>query len=414
MTKSDSPFFNLVPPEEARQLLLSRIPAISDVERLPAGQAMGRVLAADVISPQDLPTFRRSTVDGYAVQAADTFGASDSLPAYLQVVGEIPMGQAAQIDIGKGQTAEVHTGGMLPDSADAVVMIENTQPAGEHEIEVRRAAAPKENVIDVGEDISSGTPILRQGHILREQDIGGLLALGIVEVDVVRKPRLAVFSTGDEIIDPAQSPQIGQIRDINSTTVAALAAKAGAQADRLGILPDDFDTIYERVKAAYDEGYDMLVLSAGSSVSVRDVTAQVFDQLGEPGVLVHGIATKPGKPTIMGLAGRVPLMGLPGNPVSAFVQFVMNGQPILYTLQGTLPPRRLRTQARLSVNLASVAGREDYVPARLSDDPAGLIAEPIFFKSNLIFKLVEAEGLIRVPLNKTGLEAGDWAEVILF
>lgn len=407
-------FFTLVSPNEARARILEQVSSLGEVETVATHQAVGRTLAADVASPQVLPEFRRSSMDGYAVRAQDTFGASESLPAYLKLAGEVPMGRAAEVDAAPGAAVLVHTGGMIPDSADAVVMIENTQLVGQEEIEVRRPVAPGENTIQIGEDIAPGDPILASGHILRSQDIGGLLAVGIDRVTVARRPRVAVFATGDEVIEPHRPTQPGQVRDINSYTVSALAEDAGAEAVRGGILPDDFHALLASARRALDNGADMLVLSAGSSVSVRDMTADVFNRLGEPGVLVHGIATRPGKPTILGVAGGVPLMGLPGNPVSAFVQFMVIGLPIIYCLLGAIPPKRRSMRARLAANVASAAGREDYLPCTLAERDGDLWAEPIFFKSNLIFTLVKADGLLVIPLDKTGLEAGEWVQVLWF
>jgi molybdopterin molybdotransferase len=404
-------FFSLIPPDEARARILAHVQPLGETETVPLMEALERALAAEITSPQALPEFRRSTVDGFAVRARDTFGASESLPAYLRLVGEVPMGQAAGLEVGPGELVTVHTGGNVPPGADAVVMIENTQASGPDEIEVRRPVAEGENVILPGEDIHTGDLILPAGHILREQDLGGLAAVGITQVTVARRPRVVIFATGDEVIPPDQPTRPGQVRDINSLTVAALAEQAGAVAVRGGILPDSFDVIYARVSEAIAQGADMVVLSAGSSVSVRDVTADVFNQLGEPGVLVHGIATRPGKPTILGIARGIPLVGLPGNPVSAFVQFLMVCTPVIYRLQGATPPRGLTVRVPLAANVASAAGREDYVPARLVEREGGLVAEPIFFKSNLIFTLVKADGLLKIPLNATGLEAGEIVEV---
>jgi molybdopterin molybdotransferase len=405
-------FFTLASPDEARARILAHVRPIGESESVPTEEAVGRVLATDVTSPQALPEFRRSTVDGYAVRARDTFGASESLPAYLRLAGEVPMGRPAEIDVPPGALVLVHTGGMIPPSANAVVMIEHTQTVSPDEIEVRRPVAPGENIIQIGEDITPGELILPAGHRLRAQDIGGLLAVGMTWVTVARGPRVVIFATGDEVIPPNGQTQPGQVRDINSYTIAVLAEQAGAETVRGGILPDQFEVLLARSQAALAEGADMLVLSAGSSVSVRDMTSDVFNRLGEPGVLVHGIATRPGKPTILGAAGNVPLIGLPGNPVSAFVQFMRVAVPVIYRLQGAEPPAPLPIRARLTANVASSAGREDYIPARLSEREGELWAEPIFFKSNLIFTLVKADGLIKVPLNKTGLQAGEWAEVI--
>jgi molybdopterin molybdotransferase len=407
-------FFTLVPPEDARARILERVQPLGEVEEVPTYDAVGRVLAEDATSSQVLPDFRRSTVDGYAVQARDTFGASGTLPAYLTLIGEVAMGRETDLRVEPSTTAIVHTGGMVPEGADAVVMVEHTQRAREDEVEILGRVAPGENVIQVGEDIAPGDLILPAGHRLRAQDVGGLLAVGITRLRVARQPRVAIFATGDEVIPPDQSTRPGQVRDINSYTVAALVERAGGIALRGGILPDDYEQLLGRARQALDEGADMLVLSAGSSVSARDMTSRVFDELGEPGVLVHGIATKPGKPTILAMSGERPLMGLPGNPVSAFVQFMLVGLPVVYRLGGTTPPRRFKLQARLATNVASVAGREDYVPTKLIERDGDLWAEPIFFKSNLIFTLVQADGLLKVPLDKTGLEADTLVEVLLF
>jgi molybdopterin molybdotransferase len=269
-------------------------------------------------------------------------------------------------------------------------------------------------VLQVGEDVQPGAEILPAGHILRPQDIGGLLALGILTVDVVRRPRVGILATGDEVVAPEESTAPGQIRDINSYTVAGLVEQAGGVAVLGGIVPDNFAAL-ETAAANLLAETDMLVMSAGSSVSVRDMTVQVIDGLGEPGVLLHGVATRPGKPTIVGVVNGKPVLGLPGNPVSAMVQFDMFGVPAIYQLLGVKKvPRRGLVWAQLSQNIASESGREDYVPARLENSTEGLRAIPVFGKSNLIYTLVNADGLIKVPLNKGGLLAGEWVQVRLF
>jgi molybdopterin molybdotransferase len=428
-------FFNVLPPDEARELLFRHLTVVLPSETLPAHQANGRVLATAVSAPHALPQFRRSTMDGYAVRAADTFGASESLPAFLQVVGEVPMGQSAEVRLGVGQAAIVHTGGMIPDTADAVVQIEHTQmvsgsqlsvigdkspisslksPEFPFEIEVLKSVGVGQNVLQVGEDVQLGAEILPAGHQLRPQDVGGLLALGITAVAIVRRPRVGILATGDEVIHPEKSAGPGQIRDINSYTVAGLVEQAGGVPVLGGIVHDNF-TALETAAASLLAETDMLVMSAGSSVSVRDMTVQVIENLGKPGVLLHGVATRPGKPTIVGVVKGKPVLGLPGNPVSAMVQFDMFGVPAIYRLQGvTTMPRRGLVWAQLGQNIASESGREDYVPARLEDGADGLRAIPVFGKSNLIYTLVNADGLIIVPLNKGGLLAGDWVEVRLF
>ncbi len=413
-------FFNVLPPDEARRLFLGHIRPLADTETLPPLDALRRFTHFGIVAPHSLPTFRRSTMDGYAVRAADTHGAGESLPALLQIIGEVPMGQAAHHVLGTGQAVIVHTGGMLPDTADAVVQVEHTQIIGgpnrdqfPYEIEVGRSVASGQNVIQIGEDVATHAEILPAGSRLRPQDIGGLLALGIEQVLVARRPRVAIISTGDEIVAPDARPGPGQIRDINSYTIAGQVFQAGAEADVKGIVKDDLHALGAAASQAL-VGADMLVISAGSSVSIRDRTVEVIDALGEPGVLLHGVATRPGKPTILGVVNGKPVLGLPGNPVSAMVQFSMFGVPAIYRLQGAARVEiGERVWARLEQNVASASGREDYIPARLTDTGEELLTTPIFGKSNLIYTLVQADGLIKVPLNVGGLIAGDLVEVLL-
>ena len=412
-------FFNVLPPDQARALLFKHMTRPILTEMSPTSEALGRVTAAAVRAPHSLPAFRRSTMDGFAVRAADTFGASESLPAFLKVVAEIAMGRAAQTEIRRGEAVVVHTGGMIPASADAVVQVELTQAMDAvsdfpYEIEVFRSVGVGQNVLQVGEDVSQGAEVLRGGHLIRPQDQGGLLALGIGEVEVAQRPRVSILATGDEVVPPEAQAGPGEIRDINSYTVAGQVRQAGGVPVIGGIVPDRIDELRERAATALGDG-DMLVMSAGSSVSVRDMTVEVIDGLGTPGVLLHGVATRPGKPTIVGVVDGKPVLGLPGNPVSAMIQFDMFGTPAVYWLQGLKQrPRKGFVWARLSQNLASESGREDYVPARLEDTERGLLAVPVFGKSNLIYTLVNADGLIKVPLNKSGIPAGELVEVHLF
>jgi molybdopterin molybdotransferase len=353
-------------------------------------------------------------MDGYAVRAADTFGASESLPAYLTVVGESPMGKAPAFEIGKGQAAVIHTGGMLPRGADGVVMIERTQEARESEIEVLRAIAVGENVIQIGEDVKAGEALLPAGHRLRPQDLGGLAAAGITQVRVARRPRVSILATGDEVVPADKEPAAGQVRDVNTHSLAGLVQRAGGTPMPRGIVPDDFDTLYQAARAALD-GSDALVLSAGSSVSVRDMTSRVIDQLGKPGVLVHGVSIKPGKPTILAVCDSKPVFGLPGNPVSALVVADLFITPTLWRMQGLAQSITYRSiRARLARNVASTPGREDYVQVKLVERDGELWAEPVLGKSNLIFTLVKADGLMVVPLDANGVQEGEMVEVKVF
>lgn len=408
-------FLELLPPGRALRRLLDHLPAPDPaVETLPVAQALGRVTARGVFSPERLPAFARSTVDGYAVKARDTFGVSDSLPGYLTLVGEAPMGAQPDFAVRAGQTALIHTGGMLPEGADAVVMLEYTQAARPGEVEVLRAAAPGENLLHPGEDVEVGQAVLAAGQRLRPAEIGGLLALGIGTVQVARRPRVGILSSGDEVVPPEVTPMPGQVRDINSYSLAALVERSGGEAVLFGIVPDRAEVLEERMRAALAD-CDVVVITAGSSASTRDLTAAVIGRMGAPGVLVHGVNVKPGKPTILGVCAGKPVIGLPGNPVSALVIAGLFVRPVVERLLG-LPEGLARAcvPARLAVNLPSQAGREDFIPVRLVAEEGGYRAEPIFYKSNLIFTLAQADGLVHIPADANGLEvgAGVWVEMM--
>ncbi len=353
-------------------------------------------------------------MDGYSVCARDTFGASEVLPALLEVVGDIPAGRAPELALRLGQAAVAYTGGALAGGADAVVMTERTQPADESSIEVLRPVAPGENVVQVGEDVRPGDLLLRRRHLVRPQDIGGLLALGITDVRVVRRPRVGIVSTGDELVPPEVRPDSGQIRDINSHTVSARVLQCGGEPVLLGLEPDDYEAQLSAARVGI-ESVDVLVFSAGSSLSTRDMTAHIFGELGEPGVLVHGISIKPGKPTIVGAAQGKPLFGLPGNPVSAMVVFDLLVAPTIRVLAGMRPePARKTVRAALAEDVPSESGREDYVPVRLSCGECGTLATPVFGKSGLITTLINSDGIVQVPLNSGGLYKGETVDIHLF
>ena len=401
-------------PADALQVLLDHLSVRVRTEAIPTADALDRVLAESLVAPSSLPAFPRSTMDGYAVRAADTFGATESLPAYLSLVGESPMGCAPQVMVGPAQAGVVYTGGMILPGADAVVMIERTQKLDAGNIEVLRAVAPGENIINVGEDVRAGETLFAPGHVLRPQDLGGLMALGITRVTVAARPRVAIVSTGDEVVSPEAQPGPGQVRDVNTYTVAGLVTRAGGLPLPQGIVGDDFDELFSAARNGLDAA-DALVISAGSSVSTRDLTADVVNRLGQPGVLVHGVSVKPGKPTILGVCDGMPVIGLPGNPVSAMVMAGLFLVPVVWRLQGVVsPPERRRVTARLAHNIASVPGREDYVSVKLVEREGQLWADPVFGKSNLIYTLVKADGLLRVPLDSNGVQEGEQVEVELF
>ena len=399
---------------EALRILFEHHPAAVTVEEIATADALDRVIAENLHAGSSLPAFPRSTMDGYAVRAADTFGATETLPAYLTVSGEVPMGRAPSVTVGPAETAVVYTGGMIPAGADAVVMVERTQKLDDVTIEVLRTVAPGENIVNVGEDVVEGTLLFSPGQIVRPQDIGGLMALGITTLKVAVRPRVAIISTGDEVVAPEMPAGPGQVRDVNSYTIAGLVRRAGGTPLLKGIIRDDFAALQEAAHEALEDA-DALVISAGSSVSSRDMSAAVLDSLGSPGVLVHGVSVKPGKPTILGICSGKPVFGLPGNPVSAMVVAGLFLTPMLLRMQGVVnPPLRQRLAARLAHNIASVPGREDYIPVRLVEMEGELWAEPVFGKSNLIYTLVSADGMVRVPLDTSGLVRGAQVVVTLF
>jgi molybdopterin molybdotransferase len=409
-------FFNVMPPQQGLQTLLNRleISLPRESEYISLDESLDRITSTDIISPETLPAFPRSTVDGFSVKAIDTFGASPGLPSYLEIIGQVHMGGPPSITLNTGQTAVTYTGGMLADKADAVVMIEDTQQIDEHTIEVLRPVAIGENMVHPGEDVHGGETILLQGAIIRPQDIGALQSVGINHIKATRKPRVAILSMGDEIISSDKIPMVGQIRDVNTHTISAMISQAGGVPIRLGIARDDFDEQLKMAKSGLSEA-DILVFSAGSSVSIRDITADIINALGNPGVLVHGLSLKPGKPAIIGIVHQKPVFGLPGNPVSAMIVFDLLVRPTIYQLSGCkFPPEKQTVLAQLGANIPSAPGREDYMPVKLENTNDSLTAYPILGKSNLIYTLARADGLIQVPIDKSGLYEGDFVKVRLF
>ncbi|HYM90191.1 MAG TPA: gephyrin-like molybdotransferase Glp, partial [bacterium] len=380
-------------------------------EAIALAQAYRRVLGQDVPAPEDLPPHPRSVVDGYAVRAADTFGASEGLPAYLAVTGEVLMGQAPGHAIGLGEAVRIPTGGVLPPGADAVVMVEHTEtlPGGPpaagagsspavplEGVEVRRPVAPGENVIQPGEDICREDVVLRAGTVLRPPHIGLLAGLGVIQVCAAVPPRVAILSTGDEVVPPERTPAAGQVRDINGPALCAAVQAEGAQPVFSGIVPDRFDALLAAMRAA-KESSDLVLVSGGSSIGPRDEVSRAIDALGPPGVLVHGVAMKPGKPAVLGLCGGTPVVGLPGHPTTVLVVFHVFVREIIGRLLGRAPGPAAVVQARLTRRVASAAGRTDYLRVRLERRDGLLWATPILGKSGLISTMAAADGRAVVP-----------------
>ncbi len=376
-------------------------------------KAGGYSLAADIIAPENIPDFKRSTVDGYALIARDTFGAGEGIPAMLECAGEVIMGHPAP-SINPGQCCLVHTGGMLPEEADAVIMVEDTEAAGSL-VQCFSQVAPGENVILRGEDLKKGDPALEKGRRMRAPEIGLLASLGITAVEVHRRPRVGFFSTGDELVNYS-TPELkpGQIRDSNNPALLYLAGQAGAETRYGGILPDQFAAFLKESRAMLEK-VDLLVFSGGSSVGTRDYTARTMQELGRPGLLVEGISIQPGKPTLLASCGGKPVLGLPGHPVSALNIFKIFGVAIINRLSGRRENIfKPAVKATLGRNISSRSGRTDYVRVKLEKTAEGIKAVPVFGRSGMLRTLAEADGLMVIPPEKEGLASGEIVEVELW
>jgi molybdopterin molybdotransferase len=407
-------FFSVKTVDETMDIIDQHFAPIHAPVRISITEAVGRILAEDVYSTQQVPPFARATVDGYAVQARTVYGVSESMPAFLDITGKIQMGKGAEIPLLEGQAQYIPTGGMVPEGADSVVMIEHVEEVGEL-LNVYRQVAPGENVIHAGDDIGIGDYALAKGSRLRPQDLGLLAAIGVTEVAVYKVPIAGILSTGDEIVPQEQTELApGEIRDINSIMIGSRLQQLGAKVIYGGIVQDDYEEFLTRAKALFEQ-VDLLVLSGGSSVGARDFTVQVLGALGEPGVLVHGVATKPGKPTIVGKSQGKPVMGLPGHPVSALIMLDLLGVPILRKLQGesqNVLDKRIR--ARISRNIPSSVGRSDYIRVTLEERENELWAVPVFGKSGLVSTLSESDGIVEISANKEGILEGEQVKVRLF
>lgn len=405
----------LTPVDEALSILLSTIRNIlTDTETIQVGDGLDRILAAPIQSPEDLPSWPRSTMDGYAVQAADTFGASQSMPAYLNITGEVLMGTMPDGSVTKGNVMQIPTGGLVPEGADAVVMHENTVPVDDTLIEIVKDVGKGTAVMQKGEDVTAGQTILEAGTRLNPYHLGLLAGVGVTQISVHKKPRVAILSTGDEIIPANQKPAPGQIRDINGVALGGLIQRLGGEPVQLGIVSDKKEHFFPTLKQASDE-HDMVLFSGGSSVGMRDLGEQAIEELGEPGILIHGVTLKPGKPIIIGLNKTTLIFGLPGHPVSALVCFETFVLPAILSISGNRQPNyKTSVFATINRNLNSAAGRRDVVRVELKNDQNGMIAEPILGKSGSISSLARAHGYFIIDEQSQGVYEGTTIEVILF
>lgn len=403
--------------KKALDLLLENLTEKRTKERAAKlGESLGMVCAEDIVAAEDLPAFARSTVDGYAVRAEDTFGATETMPTYLNLSREIFMGEYADFALVDDTANKIPTGGMLPVRADAVVMFEHVQIIDGKMIEVMKSVAPGENVIQAGEDLKRREVVVSKGHRIRPADIGAAAGIGVTEVKVFEKPVVSIISTGDEIVPADQRPSMGQIRDTNSYVIAGMVTQAGGVPIRKGIFSDDYKVIRAAVEDAMKDS-DVIAVSGGTSVGTKDMIARIIGDIGNPGILFHGLSLKPGKPMIGGVMHTIPIFGLPGHPAAVSVCLDIFMRPVLNALCG-LEERRAEqlkgvVQARLSRNVSSSQGREEHIRAVIEEREDGLWAVPLLGKSGLIRTLVHADGIFVIPVNVNGMEKGETVEVRL-
>ena len=386
--------------------VLSRFLPIGRTEQIALADCPGRVVAAAVLAPEALPPFDRALMDGYAVRAAEVASARETSPVFLEVVGAVPMGVRAEPQVGPGQAVAVPTGGMLPEGADAMVMVEHTRELPDGRIEVSKASAPGQHILHRGEDLAKGDALLPVGRRVATLDLGALAASGVTELAVYARPRVAILSTGDELVSPDEIPRQGQVRDTNASTLAAQVRASGGLPSFAGRVVDDYQALREATRRACEQA-DLLLLTGGSSVGARDHTAQVLRDLAEADLLIEGIALSPGKPTLLADLAGVPAFGMPGHPVSSFVVFHTVVAPLVRRLGGLIDPQRPRVvRGRLTANLPGSPGRETWQRVRLVEEPDGaLCVKPVPGTSAVYTSLLASDGLLRI-----GADQEDWAK----
>ncbi len=385
------------------------------IEQIDLHTSDHRILAEDILSPIDLPEFSKSTVDGYAVKAASTIGASESMPSFFNVLGEVKMGEAASLSIDADSCVYVPTGGMLPENSDGMVMIEYVEKLDERTIAAGAQISAGDGIIRRGDDIRTGQLLVEKGTRLSYREIALLAGCGVYQVPVSQKPRVAIISTGDEIVGPGMPVSLGKVRDINSFALASMAKAAGSEVVHVSCMADDFSGLQQEVKHASEKA-DIIIISGGSSAGLKDETANVIDSLGTPGVFVHGVAVKPGKPTIIGAAGGKAYFGLPGHPGSAMIIFQVFVEPFIKKLLGE-KKKEITLRANCSANLPAAPGKETYVMVRLERDASaesGYLAVPLHGKSAAIGYFTKADGYIRINENTEGVRKGEPVDVSLF
>ena len=398
---------NVVTREEAVRIILEKIPEAAEAETIGLSEALGKVVAEDILSPEDLPAYARSTVDGFAVHAADTYGCSEALPAMVTYAGKVLMGEDEKRVLPKGSCMQVPTGGQVPDGADAVVMVEHSEDLGDQFRYMLKPVAPGENVNAKGDDIALGGVAVPKGTLIEPRHTAVLAALGISEFKVRKPLTVGILSTRDELVDYTETPKGTEIRNINSVTLAAAVEALGCNAKTYPIVPDEEDALREAIDTVRKE-CDFLIISGGSSVGERDNVNRVLASFGE--VYFHGVALKPGKPTMFAmLDGDVPAFGLPGHPAAAFYTFHLFAKPAILKRRGAIAVPRY-VEAELSQKVPSNHGREEILGVALEDGKA----VPLPAKSGVVSVLSRADGTITIPRDLEGLERGAKVKVLLF
>ncbi|MEM1589022.1 MAG: molybdopterin-binding protein [Candidatus Bathyarchaeia archaeon] len=407
-------FKKLLTLEEAKQEIRKHFEAKPlGVDEIPLLEAFNRVLAEDVIAEIDIPPFNRSMVDGYAVKAEDTFRADENKPVKLKICGTVNVGEQPKITVERGKAAEIMTGAPIPQGADAVVMAENTVRK-DGEVYVYTAVAKDENVMKAGADIKKGETVMEKGRVLGAKEIGALAAVGLARVRVYKVPQVAILSTGAEITEPGKPLEPGKIYDINAYSLSAAVLECGGKPVFLGVFPDDATAIEKALKQALAAA-DAVITSGGVSVGPKDVVPKTLSLLGKPGVIVCGIATKPGKPTTVAVVDGKPIFALPGHPTSALLIFHLLVRPLIMQMAGRKPLEATVVKALASTRMFSAGGRRTFITVKLKKDKAGLMAEPIpTGLSGAITTLLKADGFIEIQENQQFIDANGEVEVHLF
>lgn len=398
--------------DEMKKIINETFKALTlEKETIDIGHGLNRVLSSDIVSTIDVPHFDRSVVDGYAVKLTDVQGASNAIPGFLRITGEVEMGKETICILKQGETLYVPTGGMVPAGTEAMIMIEYTEKLGEKDLAVYTNAGANENMMRIGDDIRNGELVFSRGHLLRPQDIGVLSALGYLHIEVYQPPRLSIISTGDEIIRPGETPKPGQVIDINTPALAAVAKRLGAEVISTAYASDDRQEIRSAVELGIKNG-DMVILSGGSSMGEKDYTVEVINELGE--VLLHGLAVKPGKPTILGTVSQKPVIGLPGQPAAAIMVMMIVLQEFMSRYYGQDLFKYQTVSGVLMENIHAAPGRRTFQTVAITKSENGIEVRPTHGKSGMITLLSYSDGYLEITENEEGKNAGDQVEVTLF